>query len=115
MLFMDTTSQNLISNEIFYSSNPRLFKVRYQLEYYFGDYNYPHDKYLRSWTDSEGWMPIMPLLNFPRMKDLQVLKDDVIEALRNSFIAEIDESYENIRKRSRALNEDLKILGFSKE
>ena len=60
-------------------------------------------------------MSIIPLLNFPRMKDLNVSKDDVIEALKNSFIAEIDECYENIRKRSRALNEDLKILGFSKE
>lgn len=56
-------SQNMYSEEI-----PRKLKIRYQIEFYFGDLNYFKDDYLLSCCDPMGYVPIRMISNFKRMK-----------------------------------------------
>lgn len=38
--------------------------IKMQLEYYFGDYNYPKDGFLRRNLDEDGYAPISLILGF---------------------------------------------------
>ena len=70
MLNMDQRQRNQMSQDIFLSSNPRRFKLRYQVEFYFGDYNYPTDWNLQSCADPQGWIRAPLILDFHRMREL---------------------------------------------
>ncbi|CAG8625816.1 4640_t:CDS:2 [Acaulospora colombiana] len=65
-----------------------------QVEYYFGDTNYPKDLFLKelSEKDPDGWVPIAMIRQFRKM---QVYTDNelIVEALRESpKLLEVDES-----------------------
>jgi hypothetical protein len=85
MLHLKQEDKNLVSNEIFYSENPRIFKLRYQVEFYFADYNYFHDKHLqRLAEEGKGWITITDILPFKRMRDLEATSADIVNAIKNS-------------------------------
>ena len=49
------------------------------------------------------------------MKGLNAEPDDIFEALKNSFVVEITPDNTSIRKRTRGVNNELEVLGFSKQ
>ena len=114
LLHMKQKDKNMVSNEIFYKENPWIFKIRYQVEFYFGDYNFDHDEYLRSCLDDQGYLSLFKIMAFPRMRDLNVELADFKKALANSFIVEFDETFTMIRRKPKGLNENAELLGFNK-
>jgi len=51
-------------------STPLALKLKRQLEYYFGDINYPRDKFMRAKAaENNGYIPIAVLLTFNRIKE----------------------------------------------
>ncbi|CAG8457486.1 14540_t:CDS:2 [Dentiscutata heterogama] len=73
-----------------------------QVEYYFGDKNFPKDKFLNELCskDPERWVPLAIVRQFRKM---QVYKDDalIVEALRESpEILEVDGSGTKIRRKT---------------
>jgi len=115
MLFMDTVDKNLVSNQIFYGDNPKVFKLRYQLEFYFGDYNYSHDRYLLSQLEDDGYISIYELLIWKRIEQLGVSASDFPEAVKNSLEVELNEKGDKIRKRAKTLSSEIMLLGFTKD
>lgn len=78
---MDQKTKDSVSNDMYKKDNPKILKIRFQIEYYFGESNYYKDQYLRSWEDSEGYILIHVLLaNFPRMSEMNADIIDVITA-----------------------------------
>jgi hypothetical protein len=90
MLKMDQKTKDSVSNDMYKKDNPRILKIRFQIEYYFGESNYYKDKFLQSWEDKEGFILIDVLLaNFPRMKEQDANIIDVITAANFSQVVEI--------------------------
>lgn len=77
-----------------------------QLEYYFGDYNYPHDTYLQyEAADEEGFVFIDLILGFYKMKyEWRATYEDVLEAEKYSNVFEINPSGTKLRKKKQILN-----------
>ena len=53
---MDQKTKDSVSNDMYKKDNPKILKIRFQLEYYFGESNSYNDFYLRSWEDKEGYI-----------------------------------------------------------
>ncbi|KAL3232400.1 Uncharacterized protein RNJ44_04316 [Nakaseomyces bracarensis] len=70
-----------------------------QVEFYFSEFNFPHDKFLRSTAEkNDGWVPIGTIATFNRMKKFRPM-DKVVEVLRTSEILEVSEDGENVKRR----------------
>ncbi len=49
----------------------QLDQIVRQLEYYFGDYNLPKDRFMQdTMDDHDGWIPLKVLMTFPRLRNL---------------------------------------------
>ena len=60
-------------------------KVIRQVEFYFGDYNLPKDRFmLKVFEENGGWMPMDTLMTFKRLKSLTSDQDFVMSALQKS-------------------------------
>lgn len=60
-------------------------KIIKQVEYYFGDFNLPRDKFLQAKVqEDEGWVAIETLLTFNRLKSLSTEENVIVEALKKS-------------------------------
>lgn len=60
-------------------------KIVKQIEYYFGDYNLPRDKFLREKTsENDGWVDIEVLLTFQRLANLSKDAEVIVKALEKS-------------------------------
>lgn len=56
-----------------------------QVEYYFGDFNLPRDKFLKECVkENEGWISMETLLKFKRLADLSKEGTVILEALKKS-------------------------------
>jgi len=65
-------------------STPLAAKIKKQLEYYFGDINYPRDKWMRAKAaENNGYIPIELLLTFNRVKEITSDINLVTEVLKN--------------------------------
>jgi len=84
-----------------------LLHIQKQVEFYFGDQNYPKDKFLKSQAakDEKGWVPISVVLDFKRMKNLTQDPQDVVDALKTSDIVDIDAEKKMIKRKEMALEE----------
>lgn len=70
-----------------------------QLEFYFSEFNFPYDKFLRTTAEkNDGWVPIGTIATFNRMKKYRPV-DKVVEVLRTSEILEVSEDGENVKRR----------------
>lgn len=60
-------------------------KIIRQVEYYFGDFNLPRDKFLQEETKKdEGWIPMETMLNFKRLSDLSKEVSVITDSLKKS-------------------------------
>lgn len=91
-------------------------KIIRQVEFYFGDYNLPKDRFINSVMEkNSNWMPITTLMTFKRLNSLTKDPDVVLKALemsRNCLI-KVDLQNKRIRRDPKfpppELNEDRKI------
>ncbi|CAG8642385.1 9732_t:CDS:2 [Acaulospora morrowiae] len=82
-----------------------------QVEYYFGDKNYPKDRFLKelSGKDPQGYVlrrTGVPIAIIHQFRKMQVYKDDglIVEALRESpELLEVDESGTKVRRKAEIL------------
>ncbi|CAL8107848.1 unnamed protein product [Calicophoron daubneyi] len=78
----------------------QLSRIRYQVEYYFGDKNFIRDRYLQEQVTTDRYVPISTILDFPRMKQLGASADLVIQACCTSSVVELDVTKGLIRRRN---------------
>jgi len=65
--------------------DPATKKIIRQVEYYFGDFNLPRDKFLQEETKAdEGWVTMETMLKFKRLSDLSKDTALIIEAIKKS-------------------------------
>ncbi|SCW01784.1 LAFE_0E07184g1_1 [Lachancea fermentati] len=70
-----------------------------QVEFYFSEFNFPYDKFLRTISDkNDGWVPITTIATFNRMKKFRPV-DKVVEVLKTSKILQVSEDGENVKRR----------------
>ncbi|TGZ65967.1 hypothetical protein CRM22_005608 [Opisthorchis felineus] len=84
----------------------RLSRIRYQVEYYFGDKNFIRDRYLQEQITTDRYVPLSVILEFPRMKQLGATPDLVIQACCTSSVVELDVNNGRIRRRNPVLFQD---------
>ncbi|XP_022670499.1 la protein homolog isoform X1 [Varroa destructor] len=103
-------------------------KIIYQVEFYFGDYNLPKDKFLlQKIKENEGWIEMDTLLTFNRLKSLTTDKAVISDALKASDHGIVEVSEDNLKIRrnpSKPLPESFKqafvdrtvyVKGFPKD
>uniref|UniRef100_G3ML08 HTH La-type RNA-binding domain-containing protein n=1 Tax=Amblyomma maculatum TaxID=34609 RepID=G3ML08_AMBMU len=76
-------------------------KIIKQVEYYFGDFNLPRDKFLQGKVkEDDGWVTIETLLTFNRLKSLTTEENVVAEALKKSTnqLLEVSSDGKKIRR-----------------
>uniref|UniRef100_A0A1E1XIE4 Putative receptor-mediated endocytosis n=1 Tax=Amblyomma aureolatum TaxID=187763 RepID=A0A1E1XIE4_9ACAR len=76
-------------------------KIIKQVEYYFGDFNLPRDKFLQGKVkEDDGWVTIETLLTFNRLKSLTTEENVVAEALKKSAnqLLEVSSDGKKIRR-----------------
>ncbi|KAK3868201.1 hypothetical protein Pcinc_026389 [Petrolisthes cinctipes] len=76
-------------------------KIVRQIQYYFGDYNLPRDKFLRQEIkNDDGWIPLDTMLKFKRLATLTTDKAVITTALKDATecFMEVDDSNEKIRR-----------------
>ncbi|GAA49320.1 La protein homolog [Clonorchis sinensis] len=64
----------------------RLSRIRYQVEYYFGDKNFIRDRYLQEQITTDRYVPLSVILEFPRMKQLGATPDLVIQSYGKDYM-----------------------------
>ncbi|KAB7503593.1 La-like protein [Armadillidium nasatum] len=86
------TNGNVVSEEL-------KTKIVKQVEYYFGNYNLPRDKFLSEQVKvDEGWIPMDTMVKFKRLADLSTNFQAIMDALKNSELMEVDEEKKKIRR-----------------
>jgi len=82
-------------------------KIRQQIEYYFSDSNFRHDKFLRGKAaeDGDGWVQLAIIASFNRLKSLTADIAVVAEAMEDSKELELSQDKLAVR-RTRGLPED---------
>ncbi|XP_076042363.1 lupus La protein homolog B-like [Oratosquilla oratoria] len=76
-------------------------KIIKQIEYYFGDYNLPRDKFLQEEIKKDdGWIPLETMTKFKRLASLTTDHDAIVVALKKSTtdLMEIHEDKQKIRR-----------------
>jgi len=76
-------------------------KIIRQVEYYFGDFNLPRDKFLMEETKgNDGWVTMETMLKFKRLMELSSDKDVITAALKKSKagLMEVNEDSSKIRR-----------------
>lgn len=68
-----------------------------QIEYYFSVENLIKDYYLRSFMDAQGWVPILIIAKFNRVRNMTTNVPFILDALRSSTVVEVQG--DKIRKR----------------
>lgn len=69
-----------------------------QVEFYFSDGNLRHDKYLQSQMDSNGFVAIEALAQFPRIFSLNPNVDVVTQAIQDSQKLEVKGNLVRLRR-----------------
>ena len=76
-------------------------KIIRQVEYYFGDFNLPRDKFLMEETKgNDGWVAMETMLKFKRLLELSSDKDVITAAIKKSKagLMEVNEDSSKIRR-----------------
>jgi len=81
-----------------------LQSIRQQMEFYFGDQNFPNDVFLNKLLQldetGQGWVPLQVVANFNKVKQLTSQLDIVRQALRYSPLIEVSEDGLYIRRKT---------------
>uniref|UniRef100_A0A2R9AMK5 HTH La-type RNA-binding domain-containing protein n=1 Tax=Pan paniscus TaxID=9597 RepID=A0A2R9AMK5_PANPA len=78
-------------------------KICHQIEYYFGDFNFPGDKFLREQIKlDEGWVSLEIMIKFNRLNHLTTDFNVIVEALSKSKaeLMKISEDKTKVRRSS---------------
>uniref|UniRef100_A0A1B6G0Z5 HTH La-type RNA-binding domain-containing protein n=1 Tax=Cuerna arida TaxID=1464854 RepID=A0A1B6G0Z5_9HEMI len=95
----DNTGEQVAEEKIELDPEQRAKKIKRQIEYYFGDYNLPTDKFLREQVKlKDGWVPLETLLKFKRLASLTQDPQVIVEALTGSEIIQINEEKTELRR-----------------
>ena len=95
-----TESETKPANDNGASNGDASADILWQMEYYFGDFNLPKDKFLKAQIDEakEGWISLDIMLKFQRLANLSTDKELIIKAAKNSEILETNEEKLEIRR-----------------
>lgn len=77
-------------------------QLREQLEYYFGEANYPTDKWMNiTASENGGYIPLASFGNFPRIKKLIEGQDSdiIVKAIKSSGELELDETETKVKRK----------------
>merc|ERR1719334_1887146 len=76
-------------------------EVLRQMDYYFGDFNLPKDKFLKNAIEEakDGWISLDVMLKFQRLASITSDKDVIIKAVKNSVILETNEEKQEVRRK----------------
>lgn len=74
-----------------------LGKLRKQFEFYFSRENLVKDVYLRKHMDANGWISLQLLANFPMVRKLGVVMQDIANVLDDSGFLEVDAARTSVR------------------
>ncbi|VDL90283.1 unnamed protein product [Schistocephalus solidus] len=85
----------------------RLARIKYQVEYYFGDRNFGRDSYLQSQITDDRYVPVQIVLDFPRMRQLGTTLEDLVKACGSSDVVEFDEHMSKIRRKNAYIHRPL--------
>ncbi len=79
---------------------PNAGAILRQVEFYFGDFNLPRDKFLRQTIkdNEDGWVPMDVMLKFARLAKLSTDVDFILTALAQSQLIETDLEKKKIRR-----------------
>lgn len=81
------------------SAEERDKKILRQVEYYFGNYNLPKDKFLTDeMKKDDGWVPMSVMLKFKRLAALSDVEEVIAAALKNSSLLQLSEDGTKIRR-----------------
>jgi len=65
--------------------SPKEKKIIRQIEYYFGDFNLPRDKFLNEKTKSdEGWVTMETIMKFRRLAEISTDMAEIVAAIKKS-------------------------------
>eukprot|EP00092_Neocalanus_flemingeri_P020934 GFUD01022681.1.p1 GENE.GFUD01022681.1~~GFUD01022681.1.p1 ORF type:complete len:365 (-),score=119.75 GFUD01022681.1:155-1249(-) len=65
--------------------SPQEKKIIRQIEYYFGDFNLPRDKFLNEETKTdEGWVTMETMLKFKRLSEISTDEAEIVGAIKKS-------------------------------
>jgi len=75
--------------------------IKRQIEYYFGDKNYPRDRFLQEQVKlrNDGYVALSKIMNFNRMKALTNSKEQVLKAIEGSDVVEVSQDGQLVRKK----------------
>ena len=63
---MNDRRQDIITDE----KAPEVQRIKYQIDYYFGDTNYPRDYYIQELELADNWIPLIQIQSFFRIKKI---------------------------------------------
>lgn len=83
------------------SREETIYRVQKQVHFYFGDRNYPTDKFLRKHAkkSDNNWIPLSVLCTYKKMKKLTRDISLMAEALKSSDVVDVNETATAIRRR----------------
>jgi lupus La protein len=74
-------------------------KIIKQVEYYFGDSNYPRDRFIqKEIKEDDGWIKMETMLNFKRLSALSEDKEVILTALKKSTTGLVEVGEDKIRR-----------------
>eukprot|EP01127_Copromyxa_protea_P002895 TRINITY_DN12816_c0_g1_i1.p1 TRINITY_DN12816_c0_g1~~TRINITY_DN12816_c0_g1_i1.p1 ORF type:complete len:339 (+),score=112.80 TRINITY_DN12816_c0_g1_i1:60-1019(+) len=74
-------------------------KIKKQIEFYFGDSNYPKDKFMNETAEkNEGWIPVPTLFLFKRLASMTTDATVLYEACKDSTVVVFDETKTKVKR-----------------
>jgi len=83
------------------ATSENMNKLRKQIEYYFGNFNLPCDRFMLKVIaeNKEGWFPAETLLKFKKIKEAEVGICEIIEACIDSSVVMVNDAQTHIKRR----------------
>jgi len=105
------------------ATSENMAKLRKQIEYYFGDFNLPCDRFMNKVIkeNKDGWFPAETLLKFKKVKDAEVGLCEIVEACMDSDVVKVNDAQTHIKRKhplkgsSWITDRTIQAKGFPKE
>jgi len=83
------------------ANSENMLKLRKQIEYYFGDFNLPQDRFMNKVIQEnvDGWFPVETLLKFKKIKALEAGLCEIVESLVDSDVVKVNEGQTHIKRK----------------
>jgi len=89
-----------IGNKSERAKSENLPKIRKQIDYYFGNFNLPKDRFMKRVIKDEGgeWFPAEVLLRFKKIKSLGATLADIVDACEESEVVKMNAENTHIKR-----------------